>query len=185
MKKSFYSTLFCLLCLQTAYGQLFSTSTGVASFYSKAPLEDIEASNKSLTGIINTTTNQIAIKVPIRSFKFANGLMEEHFNENYMDSEKYPSASFSGKINENIDYTKNGTYKVTATGKLNVHGVEKERTLTGTLQIVDNKVVIDAEFIIALADHQIDVPTAVFTKIAEKIQVKVHLDCLPKNATKN
>lgn len=180
MKKSFYITIFCLLCLQTAYGQLFSTSTGVASFYSKAPLEDIEATNKSVTAIISTTTNQVAIKVPIRSFKFPNGLMEEHFNENYMDSEKYPSASFSGKINETIDYTKNGTYKVTVTGKLNVHGVEQDRTLTGTLQVVDNKLVVDAEFVIALADHKIDVPTAVFTKIAEKIQVKVHLDCLPK-----
>jgi polyisoprenoid-binding protein YceI len=81
--------------------------------------------------VINTTTGEIAVKVPIKSFVFENGLMQEHFNENYLESDKHPFATFKGKINESIDWTKPGNYPVSATGKLNLHGVERDQTIKG------------------------------------------------------
>jgi polyisoprenoid-binding protein YceI len=150
---------------------LFSAQSGNVTFFSKAPLEDIEAHNGKAQSVINTTTGEIAVKVPIKSFIFENGLMQEHFNENYLESDKYPFATFKGKINEHIDWTKPGTYPVSATGKLNVHGVERDQTIKGKLDVGSGKLQLDADFTVALADHKIEIPTLVFQKIAETIAV--------------
>jgi polyisoprenoid-binding protein YceI len=150
---------------------LFSAQSGNVTFFSKAPLEDIEAHNGKAQSIINTTTGEIAVKVSIKSFVFDNGLMQEHFNENYLESDKYPFATFKGKINEHIDWTKPGTYPVSATGKLNVHGVERDQTIKGKLDVGSGKLQLDADFTVALADHKIEIPTLVFQKIAETIAV--------------
>jgi polyisoprenoid-binding protein YceI len=150
---------------------LFSAGSGNVSFFSKAPLEDIEAHNNKAQSVINTTTGEIAVKVPIKSFVFENGLMQEHFNENYLESDKYPFATFKGKINESIDWTKPGSHPVSATGKLNVHGVERDQTIKGKLDVGSGKLQLDADFTVALADHKIEIPTLVFQKIAETIAV--------------
>jgi len=159
-------------CAGTAPAQnLFSAQSGNVTFFSKAPLEDIEARNAKAQSIINTTTGEIAVKVSIKSFVFDNGLMQEHFNENYLESDKYPFATFKGKINESIDWTKPGTYPVSATGKLNLHGVERDQTIKGKLDVGSGKLQLDADFTVALADHKIEIPTLVFQKIAETIAV--------------
>lgn len=150
---------------------LFSAGSGNVTFFSKAPLEDIEAHNARAQSLINTTTGEIAVKVPIKSFLFENGLMQEHFNENYLESDKYPFATFKGKINENMDWAKPGTYPVSATGKLNVHGVERDQTIRGKLGVGSGKLQLDAGFTVVLADHKIEIPTLVFQKIAETIAV--------------
>jgi polyisoprenoid-binding protein YceI len=150
---------------------LFSAGSGNVSFFSKAPLEDIEAHNNKAQSVINTTTGEIAVKVSIKSFVFENGLMQEHFNENYMESDKYPFATFKGKINEPVDWTKPGTYPVSATGKLNVHGVERDQIIKGKLDVGSGKLQLDADFSVALADYKIEIPTLVFQKIAETIAV--------------
>jgi hypothetical protein len=150
---------------------LFSAGSSNVTFFSKAPLEDIEAHNARAQSLINTTTGEIAVKVPVKGFLSENGLMQEHFNENYLESDKYPFATFKGKINENIDWTQPGTYTVSATGKLNVHGVERDQTIRGQLDVGRGKLQLDAGFTVALADHKIEIPTLLFQKIAETIAV--------------
>ncbi|UTA66829.1 YceI family protein [Emticicia sp. 21SJ11W-3] len=147
-------------------------SKGETSFFSETPLENIAAVNKNVVSIIDFSTGQVAVKMNVAAFKFKNHLMEEHFNENYMETEKYPVATFSGKMQGNADPAKNGTYDITATGQLTMHGVSRERTLKGRLIINGNVITLLADFDVALKDHKIDVPTLVIAKIAENIAVK-------------
>ncbi len=151
--------------------QLFVAKSSEVKFFSDAPLEDIEAVNTASQSLINTSTKEIAVKVPIKSFKFPNALMQEHFNENYMESEKYPQATFKGTINETINFTQPGSYPVTATGKLTIHGVERDQILRGKLQIEDGKMNLETSFEVLLADYKIKIPEIAFMKIAEKIAV--------------
>ena len=145
---------------------------GETSFFSETPLENIAALNKTVTSVLNISNNEIAVKIVMTAFKFKNHLMEEHFNENYMESTKYPNGVFKGKINEVIDWKKNGTYDVTTKGILNMHGVTKDRTLKGKLTIEGEKITLVSDFDVPLVDHKIEVPTLVVAKIAENISVK-------------
>jgi len=156
-------------------------------FYSHTAMEDISATDTLATMLLNSKTNQVIASVDVRGFRFSSPLMEEHFNENYMETNKpgpkdakgnvtYPNrmATFNGKINETIDYTKDGTYNVTMTGDLTVHNVKKPRTINATLVIKGGVITMDCKFNILLVDHDIKVPTAVGQKIAESIEVTVH-----------
>lgn len=160
------------------YAQIFKSKADScsASFFSEATIENIEAKNKLATSILNVGTSDIVFQIPNLSFKFEKPLMEEHFNENYMESDKYPKSTFKGKINEKIDYTKDGEYKVTTTGMLNIHGVEKERTIEGTIVIRNGEIKILSEFMVHVADHKIEIPQVVMQKIAEDI--KVNVECI-------
>jgi polyisoprenoid-binding protein YceI len=151
----------------------------VISFFSTTPVENIDATNTSCSSLLNTATDSVLFKVPNAAFVFPKSLMQEHFNENYMETPKYPNSTFRGKINEKIDYTKDGTYKVTCTGKLLMHGVEQLRTIDGTLTVKGEEVTIVTEFNVKLADHKIEVPKVVFEKIAESILVKVNAQYAP------
>lgn len=168
-----------LLCLigtfTTANAQLYKNKAeaGIISFFSKAPLEDIDATNKKATIVLKTTTNEIQFGVAMLSFKFPKPLMEEHFNENYVESEKYPTATFKGKISETIDYSKDGEYKVTVKGTMDMHGVAKEIEVPGTLSIKGTNIMINANFKIKVADYKIKVPSMYVQNIAEEVDVKV------------
>lgn len=172
--------------LLLASGQLFAQklwdcSQGKIDFFSKTPVEDIEAHSKSAGAILNTETGAIAFKVPIKSFKFPNNLMEEHFNENYLESEKFPDATFSGKMEPLIDMSKPGTYPVKAKGKLKIHGVEVDREFTGTMVVNTNQTAeLKSEMDVPLADHKIERPQLVMVKIADKIAVKVDFILKPR-----
>lgn len=156
-----------------SFGQLYATQAGETSFFSETPVENIIAVNKTVGAIINTTTNEVVVSMKMTAFEFPNKLMQEHFNENYMESEKYPTGTFKGKIVEPIDYTKNGTYDVTAKGQLSIHGVSVPRDLKGKLTIENQKISLISNFDVKLVDHKIDVPKIVFAKIAEVISVKI------------
>lgn len=166
---------------------IYRGNTNKITFYSHTALEDISATDTVATMILNTKTNAVIADVDIRGFHFANPLMEEHFNENYMETDKpgpkdakgkvtYPNkkATFSGKINETIDYSKDGTHNVTITGNLKIHNVTKPRTLNATLVIKGGTITVDCKFNVLLVDHDIKVPTAVGQKVAESIEVTVH-----------
>ena len=154
--------------------QIYMAKTCQVDFFSEAPVENIEAVNKSAQPILNTATGDIQVRIPIISFKFQKPLMEEHFNENYMETEKYPNATFKGKINEPVDWSKPGEYKVTATGKLNIHGVEKERTIPGTITIRDGQILLNSVFNVHVADHGIKVPSLYVKNIAEDVKVTLN-----------
>ena len=159
-----------------AQSDIYSTREGSITFFSSAPLEDIKAQNDKVISLLNVGNNEIAVRVPIKQFQFRNKLMQEHFNENYMESEKYPHATFKGKINEAIDFQKPGTYDVSSTGILSIHGVDQRRTLKGKLIINGSGMTLDTEFDVLLVDHKIKVPKIVFNKIAEKIAVTTRFD---------
>ena len=167
--------------------QIFTAKSGSTSinFFSKAPLEDIEALNKGAIIILKASTSEIQVRATIQNFKFKNALMEEHFNENYMETDKkvdvngvatYPNrySEFKGKINEAIDYAKEGENKVTVTGKLSLHGVTRDVTMEGTLTKTGAELVIQSKFKIKVADYNIKVPSMYVKNIAEEVEVTIN-----------
>lgn len=160
--------------------QVLSTSTGEINFYSKTPVEDIAAKNTKVSAALNTATGEVLSIVTIKDFAFPNKLMQEHFNENYMESDKFPKAIFKGKVADPSSLAKPGTYKVSAPGKMTIHGVEKEYNLVGTLVVAADKTTLDCSFDVLLTDHNIERPSIVMVKIAEKINVKASYVLLPR-----
>lgn len=172
MKNVFKFLILSILISSESFGQLYVTQSGETNFFSETPVENISAVNKTVGAILNIATNEVAVSMKMSAFDFPNKLMQEHFNENYMESEKFPTGIFKGKILEPIDYTKNGTYDITAKGQLTLHGVMQARDLKGKLTVDNQKISLACNFDIKLIDHNIDVPKLVFAKIAEVISVK-------------
>ena len=158
---------------------IYVCKNAVVTIYSKAPIEDIDARTDKGTSVFNAGTGELAFSVPIRTFKFDKALMQEHFNENYMESEKFPQATFKGKIADKIDVTKDGTYPVNATGVFEAHGVKQSRTIAGKITVTGGTVSLSSEFMVACKDHKIDIPTLVFRNIAETIRVQVNATYSP------
>ncbi len=169
----YLSVIICLLFGGVSMAQVIKTTSTSVSFFSNTLVEDISAKNSKMAGAINTKTNAIAFSIPIRSFEFEKSLMQEHFNENYMESGKYPNASFKGVINGSIDYLTDGTYPISATGMLNIHGKEQKRTINGTAVVRNGVFTITSAFVVKLIDHNIDRPAILFQNIAENIDVKI------------
>jgi polyisoprenoid-binding protein YceI len=157
----------------------FATANGRASFFSRAALEDITAQNNAVYSTINTTSNEVVVRIPVNRFDFPNDLMQEHFNDNFLETDKFPLSTFNGKINEAIAWNKPGMYDVTATGVLTMHGVSTPRTITGKLQVAENNMRLESTFVVKLVDHKIKIPTLLFQKIAEQIEVKCLFNYLP------
>lgn len=153
---------------------IFSTRNGTISFRSEAPLEVISASSSKMEGVIDITAHTFAFTVSIRSFiGFNNGLQQQHFYENYMETDKYPTATFTGKIIEQVDLAVPGTYQVRAKGQLTIHGRSKERIIKTELITTGSEIRATTHFLVPLVDHEIEVPRIVNQKIAEEIEVKV------------
>lgn len=147
---------------------------GQLDFKSEAPLEIIQASSRSMKGLINFTKETFAFSVAINSFEgFNSALQREHFNENYMESDKFQRATFSGRLIEKIDPGQDGTYNIRAKGKLNIHGVEQERIIQTTLTVKGSVIEINSVFSVLLGDHNIAIPKVVQQKIAENILVEL------------
>lgn len=175
VKKIFVACL-CMLAffLSNAQQQVFKTTEGNISFISEAPLEIISASSSALEGVIDHEAHTFAFIVPINSFKgFNNGLQQQHFYENYLESSKYPEATFSGKIIEFVDLTQQGTYQVRAKGRLDIHGRTQERILKVELISNGREITARCEFMVPLIDHQIEIPKIVNQKIAQEIKVNL------------
>lgn len=179
--KKISTLLFALLLSAGLYAQSYMSKTGKVSFSSDAPMELINAESNKLTGILKATDKKFAFSINVTSFQgFNSDLQREHFNENYMESEKYPKATFTGAIVENVDFSKNGTYKVNAKGKLTIHGVTTERTIQGTITTKNGVSTITTKFTVKLVDHKIDIPTVVMKKIAEEIYITVTMNANKK-----
>lgn len=156
-----------------------STTKGEITFFSSAPLEDIDAKNKRVISMLNMQSLEILVRVPINQFEFQNKLMQQHFNEKYLESDRYPYATFKGKVSPGITFSEVGTFDVSAVGVLNLHGVDQKRTLTGKITVSKDGIKLDTRFNINLADHKIDIPKLVFNKIAERIAVHATLNYIP------
>lgn len=152
----------------------YQAAEGEVYFLSDAPLERIEARNTALRGLVDATTRKFAFSLPISSFQgFNSPLQREHFNENYLESDRYPNGQFTGKIIESIDLTLPGTHEVRAKGKLAVHGTTVERIIPVTLTVVGDTIRVSSQFTVPLSDHNITIPRIVRQKIAEDIAVSV------------
>lgn len=155
----------------------YATDNGRIQFQSDAPLELIQAASDEMRGIIDTEQRTFAFSVEMRSFQgFNSPLQRVHFNENYLETNRYPKATFSGKIIETIDWNTEGTYEVRSKGKLIVHGMEQERIIRGTIKIASGMIQLHSTFTVLLDEHQISIPKIMFQKISEEIEVIIEAD---------
>jgi polyisoprenoid-binding protein YceI len=145
-------------------------------FFSDGIVEDIEATNKDTKGIVDFSKNEFLFKIPIKSFKFASALMQEHFNENYLESDKYPDGTFKGKIEGTYDLSKDGDYNIKATGELTIHGVTQTRSIPSVIRVKNGKPSIESKFMIKVAEHKIKIPSVVIKNIAEEVEVTIITD---------
>ena len=162
--------------IRPAQAQKYLTKTGTISFFSASPIEDIEARNQQAAAVLDLATSQVAFTVPIKGFVFKRTLMQEHFNENYLESDKFPKATFSGRFT-GFDATATGSRPVQVEGDLTIHGVTHKVQVPGTLELKGNQLVVFASFPVATADYNIEIPFLVRDHIAKVVTVKVSLTC--------
>lgn len=174
--------VFLLMSIQCfSQNETYYIDNGIISFRSEAQQELIKASSGSLLGLIEPAKRTFVFKVLIRTFKgFNSALQQEHFNEKYLESERYPEATFVGKIIEDIDLTIDGKYELRAKGKLNIHGVEVDRIIKGAVTVTNGFIHIESHFNILLSEHNIKIPKVVHEKIASEILVDLNADLTKK-----
>jgi hypothetical protein len=176
--KKMYFILMALLCIQLTRAQdLFITRHGQVSFFGKTAFENVDAINNESSSVLNAQTGEIGFAILIKGFHFEKALMEEHFNEDYMESSTIPKASFKGKIGNiaAVNFSKDGSYAVNVDGDMTIHGVTKKITAAGTIIIKAGLPQVQAKFKIAPKDYGIKIPSLVADKIAEYMNVSV--DC--------
>lgn len=171
---------FLFLFLVTSFvgnAQKYMTKSGTIKFNSETPIEKIEAINRQVNSALDFSNGNFVFKVLIKGFEFPNALMQEHFNENYMESEKYPNSTFDGKITniKDVKLAKEGIYKVVVEGNLAMHGVTNKVKVDGTVEVKGGKVIGKATFNVAPKDYNITIPQTVMKKIAEALQVDVNV----------
>ena len=164
-----------------AMPQRYTTATGQATFFSSAPLEDIEALNSRVAAIFDLNTGQLAFSLLMRDFQFRNSLMQEHFNENYAESERYPRARFTGKLvlMPTEGQLRGGPQPVYVQGFLTIHNVKRKVRVPGTLQLRGDELVVTSRFSVAPADYKIRIPALVRNNIAKSIDISIILACQP------
>jgi hypothetical protein len=180
MKYYFFLLLFvCISPLTEA--QKNTTNSGKISFFSEAPLENIEASNNPVYCAYDSSTGFIFFQVRMRKFEFEKTLMQKHFNENYVESDIYPYARFEGQVinHEEINHSKNGKYKAVVMGKLTIHGKTQTVKETGIFEIKGSHIKASTKFNILVKDYDIKIPRAVIKNIAEEVEVHVNITLKP------
>lgn len=177
MKNIFLIFATSFLLTLSAGAQNFITKNGKISLFSKTDVEDIDAVNNQAVSVINTQTGSVAFSVLVNGFLFKKALMQEHFNENYLESGKYPKATFKGTITDmsKVDFKKDGSYNVTVTGDLNMHNVTNKVTVPAVIVVKGNALSANSTFKVRLDDYKIAVPKVVEKNISKTIDLKV--DC--------
>ncbi|PJJ54816.1 YceI family protein [Hymenobacter chitinivorans] len=169
-----------LLLLPPARAQgKYSTRAGLIRFFSGTPIEDIEGRSTQAAGMLDLTTGKVAFSVPMKSFVFKRTLMQEHFNENYVESDKYPKATFAGAV---VDFQPGqlpgaGPQRVQVEGDLTIHGVKRRVKVPGTLELKDNHLLVTSKFNVAPADYNIEIPALVRDNIAKSMEVTLAFSC--------
>ncbi len=168
-----------MFCLHSK-GQPYLTRTGFIGFYSKTPLEDIVAENSQAFAIIDTTKNSIAFALLVKGFIFRKELMQVHFNENYVESDKYPKAEFTGTYSCERLMNKEGIYPIIVKGKLTLHGVTKSIEEPATLEIKSGSILGNSSFHLKPEDFGMSIPSIVRDKISKEMNVKVQVTWITK-----
>jgi len=177
MKKPVFTILF-LMVLHFAMAQdKYFTKSGTIYFNSSAKMEKVEATNRSVVAVMDTKTGAVQFAVMLKGFEFEKSLMQEHFNENYVESTKYPKSEFVGQVtnNKEVNYSKDGVYPVKVSGKLTLHGQTKDVTATGKITVKGGKIEMNSDFDVLLSDFKIDIPGLVKENISN--DTKISVDC--------
>ena len=167
----------------SAFPQNYITKAGHIWFFSDAPVEDIEAHNYQVTSILKKETGEMVFKVLMKGFRFEKSLMQEHFNEKYVESDRFPEATFKGKITnlEKVNFEKPGVYQVTVNGDLTIHGITQPVTANGTMEVSEGKIIGKSKFNVKVEDYKINIPGAVKDNIAKVIDINVEMGYEPLN----
>jgi len=173
----FYLIIFMVISTN-ADAQKYFTRDGKVSFFSEAPLEKIEAHNSKATSVMDVANGRIEFAILIKAFQFEKALMQEHFNENYMESDKYPKATFKGNITniDAIDLKKDGKYEVIVKGDLTIHGETKTVETPGKIIVNDGQISANASFEALVEDYKIEIPAIVKDNIAKSVQIEIAVD---------
>jgi polyisoprenoid-binding protein YceI len=177
MKKWFVLSTLVLLAFHVASAQKFMTKNGTIRFFSDGQTEKIEAFNHQVNSALDVSTGNFVFRVLIKSFEFEKALMQEHFNENYMQSDQFPNSTFNGKVTniKDINFGKDGVYKAVVEGDLTMHGVTNKVKTNGTFEIKDGKITGKSTFNVLIKDYNISIPKAVVKNIAENVQIDVNV----------
>lgn len=176
MKNLILITALSLGFIPQAFAQKYLTRTGKVTIFSSTKLENFESFNNETSSVLDSKTGDVIVLVPIKSFKFESALMEEHFNENYLESDTYPKADFKGKITNigEVNFAKDGVYNVKASGKLTMHGVSNDVNIPGTVTVKGNAITAVSKFIINPNDYKIKIPKLMAGKVSEQIEITVN-----------
>ncbi|WP_298765020.1 YceI family protein [uncultured Polaribacter sp.] len=177
--KNLYTVFLCLFTVFVINAQeRYLTKSGQITFFSESPLENIEAKNNQVLSIVDASKKQMAISILMKSFMFEKALMQEHFNENYVESDKYPKATFRGKI-LNFETISNTESKVQVKGKITIHGVTKELTVETLAKKKDDAIYMKGSFFITLSDFGVEIPSVVEKNIAKQIKISFNFNHQP------
>lgn len=162
---------------------IYMTRTGKIDFHAGTSVEDIDGVNNEVASLLNVKSGELVFTVLVKSFHFKRASMEEHFNENYMESTKYPKASYKGKITNlaAVDFSANGQYPVTTEGELTIHGITKKITAPGKVTVQNGKITAQSTFRILMSDYGIQIPGVVADKIAKEAEINVNCIYEPKS----
>jgi len=175
MKRIIFSLLCSAAFYSSSIAQKFYTKNGSISFFSKTALEDIKADNNQVMAVINTQSGELQFSLLIKGFHFKKALMEEHFNADYMESDKFPKSTFKGIITDmsKVNFTKDGVYNVPVSGDLTIHGVTKKANTNSTITVKDGKISGAAKFTVTVADYNISIPKIYRDNIAKTVEITV------------
>ncbi len=177
MKKIILWSLVAFISFQAA-GQkkLYSTKTGTAFFDAGTGVENISGTNKAVMSVFDAVSGQMQSSMLVKGFEFWSQPMQDHFNENYMESDKFPKSTFSGKITniDKVNFSKDGNYPVEVKGTLEIHGVKKEIVAKGTMKVTGETVAASSEFVVVLEDYNIHIPGVVKDKLAKDAKIKIN-----------
>lgn len=185
MKKMSMLVAFLILCgIGVQAQEKYFTRTGTVSLNAEGALDDVEeikAKSTTATSVVDITSGQMEWAVLMKGFQFKNALMQEHFNENYVESDKFPKAAFKGQIDahSNVKWTTDGTYPVTVNGKMTLHGITRDLVAKGTVQVKGGKPILGSDFVIKLSDYDIKIPSVVGNKIANEVKITVSASLEP------
>lgn len=177
MKRALFAIIF--LTSTASLAQKYIVEKSNVVFFSDALIEDITATNKKASGLFNAENGEIVFSIPVSAFKFAKALMQEHFNEKYMESDKYPKATFQGIV-DGFGKSNTGAQSAKATGKMTIHGVTKEVEIPGTITRQGNKLQFNTKFMVKLADYNIAIPQLLLQNIAEQVEVTAEFGFKPQ-----
>jgi hypothetical protein len=174
MLKLSLTIIFFVVGIFSLCAQRFVAENGFITFFSQAPVENIQADNRNVTSLFSADNGTIAFSVPIKEFQFEKKLMQEHFNDKYMESDRFPRSTFAGKVT-GYSLTATGLQSVRARGKLTIHGIVKEVDIPGTLEVKNNNIIIKTKFKVLNKDYGIVIPQILWKNVSEEIEITIDM----------